>query len=32
MLKVRTAVANGVFHHDYEVAEQWARHPFRRAA
>jgi hypothetical protein len=32
MLKVRTAVANGVFDQDYVVAERWARRPFRRAA
>jgi hypothetical protein len=32
MLKVRTAVANGTFEHDYAAAERWARRPFRRAA
>jgi hypothetical protein len=32
MLKVRTAVANGVFDQDYDVAERWARRPFRRPA
>jgi hypothetical protein len=32
MLKVRTSVVNGTFDRDYDVAERWARRPFRRAA
>jgi hypothetical protein len=32
MLKMRTAVTNGLYDQDYAVAERWARRPFRRAA
>jgi hypothetical protein len=32
MLRVRTAVANGLYDQDYDVAERWARRPFSRAA
>jgi hypothetical protein len=32
MLKVRTAVVNGMLDRDHAVAERWARRPFRRAA
>ena len=32
MLKMRTAVVNGMLDRDHAVAERWARRPFRRAA
>ena len=32
MLKVRTAVANGILAADHAAAERWARRPFRPAA
>ena len=31
MLKVRTAAVNESLDRDYEVAERWARRPFRKA-
>jgi hypothetical protein len=32
MLKVPASVVNGTFDRDHDIAERWARRPFRRAA